>query len=104
MIKKYDSKYPADVKTHNMKTQSSKEGFGNPLGGEKGNISECIIKQYNHLSEGSSQGLGFVSIPRTVGYVEIVPNFHVGINKWPNWFHRTSTRLLLGWKWVKTEK
>lgn len=42
-----------------------------------------------------------VSLPRLVGTVEIVPGFHVSVERWPNAIHRTLTRWLLGWKWSR---
>lgn len=37
--------------------------------------------------------------PEYVGEYIINNNFYVAFTNKPNWFHRTMTKMLLGWKW-----
>lgn len=44
----------------------------------------------------------FATPPRQVGWVYIAPGYCLELSRWPCWLHRTMTRLLLGWRWVRS--
>jgi hypothetical protein len=39
------------------------------------------------------------TVPKTIGKYTINRELHFHFAHKPNWFHRTMTRLLLGWEW-----
>lgn len=41
--------------------------------------------------------------PPRLGWVEVAPGFKIAvIGRWPNAFHRWTTRLAFGWRWEKS--
>lgn len=37
--------------------------------------------------------------PKPAGYLKICGNYHVGVIKKPNWFHRKMIKLIFGFEW-----